>query len=257
MAVSRSNLRADRELEQVPRWAWEDVLGLFVSEHKLGQHVAIEGPNGSGKTLLALELLKARGERQTVNGRPVSITVLVVKRRDDTAMMLLRDGWTRITKLEEWPPRWGEEHAVFWPPSGAASSRARRLAPMMRGVLNEIESSGSQIVFVDEEAYFEENLPDGLGMKGLLQEMWRTQRSNKVTLVAATQRPSWVTRYMWSEAYWMFLFRPEDEDDLKTIAMRSGFKQTVLDVVPSLGPHDFLMLRRRPDRLAVISRVEL
>lgn len=74
-------------------------------------------------------------------------------------------------------------------------------------------------------------------------------------MVAATQRPVAVPRLMWDSSSWFFLFRPEDEDDLKRIAQLSGFKELALDIVPRLDMHEFLMLRRRPDRIAVISQV--
>lgn len=62
---------------------------------------------------------------------------------------------------------------------------------------------------------------------------------------------------MWSEPYWLLIFRPEDEDDLKRVAQLSGSKQLVLETVPTLGPHEFLLLRRRPERVAFVSEVQL
>jgi hypothetical protein len=53
------------------------------------------------------------------------------------------------------------------------------------------------------------------------------------------------------------IFRPEDEEDLKRVAQLSGQKALVLDVVPQLDTHEFLLLRRRPERWAVVSQVEL
>jgi hypothetical protein len=241
--------------ERVPRVAWADALNLFTGEHKLGEHVALEGPNGSGKSLLALELLKVRGKRGTVAGRPTQVTVLAVKPRDKTLSSL---GWKRITSLKDWPPAYGDEHSIVWPVYGSAATVADRQAGIFREVLLEIMESGNQIVYIDETAYFEEPRPNGLGLARLLNQFWYMSRSNGVTLMAGTQRPRRVSRSMWSEPYWLFLFRPEDEDDLKRVAQLSGFKQLVLDVVPNLGTHEFLLLRRRPEpRVALISQVEI
>lgn len=253
--MSSAAVNEPAAVERVP---WEGVRDYFAAEHELGEHVAACGPTGCGKTTVIAELLKARGERTTVRGRPVCITAFGVKRRDDTlARLITRDGWHRIKALKEWPPAYGEEHTVAWPPIGPVSGRARRLRPFFRGILDEIDESGNQIVFIDEAAYFERPLPNGLGMASALEEIWTTSRSGGVTLVAATQRPRRVSRSMWSEPYWLLIFRPEDEEDIKRVAQLSGSKQLVLDTVPGLDTHEFLLLRRRPHRVALISEVQL
>ena len=243
------------ESVNVERVGFDEVRDYFAAEHKLGEHVALEGPNGAGKTMLALELLEARGERTTVAGRPVSITIFEVKRRDATMARMLAAGWHRVKSAKEWPPAYGEEHSIVWPPIGDIGTRAPRMRAIFEPILNEIDASGNQIVFIDEAAYFERPRPNGLGLARYLEEYWTLARSNGVSLVAGTQRPTRVSRSMWSEPYWLFLFRPEDEDDLKRVAQLSGAKQLVMEVLPTLGPHEFLMLRRRPERIAVVSQV--
>ncbi len=238
----------------VPRAPWAEVLGYFVRWHKLGEHVAAEGPNGSGKSTLLLELLKARSARIARDGRPTRATVLAVKPRDSTLTKL---GWKRITSLKDWPPSYGDEHVIVWPHYGDSGTAAVRQRALMDPVLSEIMASGAQILCIDEAAYFEEPQPSGLGMARKLNQYWYFSRSNDVSLFAGTQRPRRVSRSMWAEPYWLFLFRPEDEDDLKRVAQLSGQKQLVLDVLPTLDTHEFLMLRRRPESTAVISEVEL
>ncbi len=204
--------------------------------------------------MLALLLLEARGKRTTVKGRPVSITVLAIKPSDKTLSML---DWPRMRDLSEWPPPYGKEQVILWPTYGDPATVAARQRAIFEPALREIMSSGNQIVYIDETAYFEEPLPNGLGLHALINQFWYMSRANNVSLMAGTQRPRRVSRSMWSEPYWLVIFRPEDEDDLKRVAQLSGFKQTVLDVVPTLGAHEFLLLRRRPVRLAVVSQVQL
>lgn len=257
MTQPTSRHRAPSQAEQTERVArvpWGQVRDYFAREHQLGQHVAIEGPNGSGKSVLALELLQARGKRTTVNRRPVSITVMGVKPRDRTLSAL---PWRRMRDLSDWPPPYGDEQVVLWPTYGDPATVAGRQRQVFQAALREIMQTGNQIVYIDEVAYFEEQPPNGLGLSALLTQFWYMSRSNGVSLVGATQRPTRVSRSMWSEPYWLYIFRPEDEDDLKRIAELSGSKQMVLDVVPTLDTHEFLMLRRRPERLAVVSQVEL
>lgn len=249
------------EVEPLDRVPWQDVVDYFASEHELGQHVAVAGATGEGKTTTMLELLSERAKRETVQGWPVAISVLEVKRRDETMRRLLgRGGWRRIKTVKEWPPHLAEARVVVWPPAGDVKGRAVRHSRLFAHVLDEIDESGNQIVFIDEAAYFERPLPNGLGLARYLENYWTLARSNGVSLVAGTQRPVRVSRSMWSEPSWLFVFALETEDDLKTIAAHSGgFKAQILATVPELKEHEFIMLRRRPrsERLAVVSRAEL
>lgn len=243
--------------ETVPRVPWQQVLDYFAAEHRLGEHVSIEGPTGSGKTLLGLALLMERGKRTTRNGRPVHITVLCNKPRDRTTSALVQSGWKRITRLEDWPPGYGEEQVVLWPPYGDPETVASRQKAVFGPALREMFLSGGQIIYIQEMQYFTDPPPDGLGLRGTITRFYGESRSNDVSLIADTQRPVSVPVKMWTEPYWLFLFRPEDEDDLKLVAGRSGRKQLVLDVLPTLDTHEFLMIRRRPERVAVVSQVEV
>jgi SpoVK/Ycf46/Vps4 family AAA+-type ATPase len=123
--------------------------------------------------------------------------------------------------------------------------------------MREIVSSGNQIIYIDEAAYWTEHRPEGLGLSAMLSQCWQMMRSSGISVVASTQRPRRVPIAQWTEAYWLVIFRPEDEEDLKRVAQLSGRKQLVLEVVPQLGAHDFLMLRRRPVQDAIVSRVEI
>ncbi len=242
----------------VERWPWADVLDFFAAEHKQGEHVSFEGPTGSGKTTLAVELLLARGSRRASDGRPARVTILETKRRDTTMQQLLALGWNRVTKPDQWPPSYGEEHTIVWPPKGRASSGWTAQRPLFVQVLDEIDASGSQILYIDEIADFTDYEKDGgMALGGMLSQYWRAQRSNKVSLLAGTQRPANVPRIMWDSSSWLFLWRPEDDEDVKRIAEISGDKGLTLQVLPTLGNHEFLMIRRRPSRLAVVSQVSL
>lgn len=242
---------------RVERVPWDELAEYVVRRHRLGEHIGIEGPTGSGKSVMALLLLEQLGAKRSRNGRPVHITVLATKAEDRTLGLL---DWKRISSLDEWPPAYGDEQVILWPARGGRSGeRTARQRAVFGEVLDEVMQPGvgRQIVYIDEVAYFEDAPPYGLGLGPVVTRFWRESRSSKVTLMAATQRPTRVSRYMWSEPWWLFLFRTEDEDDLKRVAQLSGFKETVLEVVPTLGPHEFLMLRRRPERLAVVSQVRL
>ncbi len=228
---------------------------MFAREHTQGEHVGIVGVNGSGKSVLELELAKIIGARKARNGRPASVTVLAVKPRDETLERLVAEGWP---VLKAWPPSYGQEHNVVWPKASRPSTAAREQRAVFRPLLDAIYHEGGQTVCIDEAAYFERPLPSGLGLHGTMEQYWSSARSLKLTLIAGTQRPRNVTRSMWSEPAWLFIFSLHDRDDLKRVAELSGRREEVLELAPQLGGFEFLCVRRQANgtRELYVSRVE-
>lgn len=216
---------------------------MFLSGHKQGEHVSLVGATGSGKSVCGVELCKLLGTRRASDGRPSRVTVLADKPRDDTIMRLhKRDKWPIIKK---WPPKYGEEHVIVWPRGGTPQQEVSRHRAVFLPLLDQIYIEGGQTVYIDEAAYFEDPLPTGLGLRGTMSKFWRAARSNKVSMVAGTQRPTHVSRLMWSEPSWLIVFAVEDDEDLKRVAQLSGQKIAVWNVVPKLGGHEFLCVRRQ------------
>jgi hypothetical protein len=216
---------------------------MFSKAHSQGEHVALVGPTGSGKSVLGLELCKIVGAKPGKDRRPSRVVVLVAKPRDDTVRALLpEEQWPIIKK---WPPGYGQEHCIVWPKGGPASGAAKRHRAVFLPLLDTIYSEGGQTVCIDEAAYFERPLPAGLGMGSTMEHFWTTARSIKLTLIAGTQRPRHVTRSMWSEPAWIMVFNIEDVDDLKRVAELSGRKMDVFRIARKLGGHEFLCVRRQ------------
>jgi hypothetical protein len=221
---------------------WEEFAELFRTAHRQGEHVAIVGQTGSGKSVLALSLCKIIGSRPGRDRRPARVVILGTKPRDETLSSL---GWPVIKK---WPPAYGQEHCIVWPRGGSASKETANQRAVFRPLLDIIYQEGGQTVEIDEAAYFEEPPPDGLGLRGIMVKIWTNARSNKLTLVACTQRPRHVTLSMWTEPSWIFIFAPDDLDDLKRVAELSGARDAVLELASQLGPHEFICVRRQRGR---------
>jgi energy-coupling factor transporter ATP-binding protein EcfA2 len=218
---------------------WDRFAEMFRSTHKQGEHVAIVGPTGSGKSVLGLSLCKVIGSRPGKDRRPSRVVVLGTKPRDDTLSSL---GWPIVKK---WPPAYGQEHCIVWPRKGKARLTKEQERRTFAPLLDVIHQEGGQTVCIDEAATFERPLPHGLGLAGKMEDYWTTARASKLTLIGGTQRPRHVTRSMWSEPSWVMIFAPDDEDDLRRVAELSGAKEDVIAVAEHLGAHEFLCVRRQ------------
>lgn len=230
---------------------------MFSQSMKQGEHVSLVGATGSGKSVCGIELCKLVAKRKARDGRPARVVVLADKPRDDTIMRLhTRDKWPIIKK---WPPNYGDEHVIVWPKGGDPSQMHRRHRAVFLPLLEAIYQEGGTYVYIDEAAYFEDTPPSGLGMRGTMSQFWRAARSNKVSMISATQRPTHVSRLMWSEPSWLFVFKVEDEEDLKRVAQLSGDKMSVWRIVPQLGGHEFLCIRRQRggEHALYVSRVSI
>lgn len=233
----------DAPRPQLQVMEWDVFSEHFRTCHKQGEHVAIVGPTGSGKSVLGLSLCRVIGSRKGKDRRPARVVILGTKPRDDTLMSLHKSGGWPIIK--KWPPAYGEEHCIVWPRGGSPERETARQRAVFRPLLGTMYQEGGQTVEVDEAAYFEESPPEGLGLRAMMTKIWTNARSNHLTLVACTQRPRHVTVSMWTESSWVCIFAPEDLEDVKRVAELSGAKDSVLEILPQLGAHEFLCVQRQ------------
>lgn len=232
-------------LEKVP---WKDLEPEFLGNwgrpngRVEAEHISIVGPTGSGKSMFQAYVAKKRVEL-----RGSHAMIIATKPADST----LKDmHWPIIRK---WPPEFGKhEHFILWPKSAQNAYEAKQLQKVeIYTALNSIwTENANTIVVFDEIAYIEQEL----GLKVLIERFWREGRSIGISLIATTQRPRNVTRYMWSEPTWVIAFRPDDEDEAKRVAEIIGGRKTFVEPLLNLQRHEFILINRR-ERVAYISKI--
>lgn len=212
---------------------WPRFLELFAWTQ--GEHVTIIGPTGSGKSWLATLLLGIRSH----------VVVFGTKPRDETLETLERRGFRRITT---WPPPALRTHVLLWPRFRKVSDEAEQ-RDTFRHALEEIFATGRWCVYADELPY----LVGRLRLADLLELLWLQGRALRVSLVAAAQRPAWLPLAAYSQATHLFLYRPNEERDLKRLAEIGGAVDTTAlrELVRRLPPHAFAYVNTRTGRVLV------
>jgi hypothetical protein len=208
-----------------PRGVWEP------------EHLEILGPTGSGKSYFERTILT---ERARLRGSHV--VILATKPADRT---LSEMGWPVVTT---WPPRkrWGERRSmaqvIYWAkaPSLDDEGQARQKAAV-KHLLDELwRPDANTILVFDEIAYVEQDL----GLSTPVRRYYREARAMGITLVATTQRPQGVSRYVHSESVWSVFFTPKDEEDCERMAQVAGDKNYYRTVLPTLDrtKREFLLV---------------
>lgn len=234
-------------VERVP---WKDLEPDFL--HSWGypngrygsEHISIVGPTGSGKSMFQSYVLQKRTELRGSNA-----IVIATKPADST---LRKMHWPIIRK---YPPEFHQsQRFILWPQTGKNEVESiRNMHIEIRKCLTDIwHEDSNTIVAFDEIAFVEQELK----LKVLINRYWREARSLGITIVATTQRPRNVTRYMWSEPTWIVAFGPDDEDEARRVAEIVGGRRAYSEPLMSLKPYEFLIRKRRSNK-AYISKLPM
>lgn len=166
-----------------------------------GQHVAIVGSTGTGKTFLESRLLEMRSAVIVLRTKADDVTFTGFSKIKSIDQM-------RVTQLKyELMPKYDEQRAEI--------HRALELA----------WKQGKWCVAVDELFYLCEQLKLTRDVDRLLTQ----GRSKRISTVCGMQRPSRVTRFALSESALVFVFRAEGRD-VKLIA-----EATTPRIIPALA----------------------
>lgn len=231
--------------EDAPQLHWNEFAPWFASQWGQGQHVAIIGPTDSGKSTLAYNLL------------PIHIWVVIfaTKPRDKTltSMMVkpkrintrranhVKEG--KYVKIERWQNLSLRKYPrrILWPNALDLHSSERQ-RQVFAEALDIIYREGGWTVYLDELWF----MTADLGLSHEVRVYLQQSRSNDVTLVLSSQRPSRIPVEVYDQSRHLFFSRDNDERNLSRISgIAWKSRKIIMDYVANLEPHEFLYVNTR------------
>lgn len=216
-------------MSEYQRVAWPNFRSSLVKDWKQGEHIAIVGPTGVGKTTLISELVTARRY----------VVIFVTKIFDPTVS---RD-FPGFERIEEWPPKLHQEKVLLWPKPGKSIRETYEIQhDVFKKALDSIFLERNWCVIFDEQHYVCQQLK-------LIPEntMFQHQgRSSGLSVVNGCQRPAWVPLITFSGSTHGFLWRTTFRDDLKRLSDLGGVDKKELEQnMLTLSKHEFVYVNSR------------
>lgn len=198
-----------------------------------GEHLAIVGENGTGKTTLADHILQAR-----------RFTIATRTKADDTPLV-----GRKVKTMREVERDQRSERFLLQPDLGDINAQRDELARMFRYTWDKSDTKGGWTVYVDEVFYVDQMLKLGPYINRLATQ----GRSKKLTGVFGMQRPVGQTRYVLTESRHVITFAL-DGRDARTFG--EATMDSLREHVQALGRYEFLWYYR-PERTFAIGTFDI
>lgn len=230
------SVRLDQELRDSggPAFTpWHEFSDWF--DFDQGEHVTLVGTTGSGKTTLARELLLPQREY---------VCVLATKMEDDSLYLpLMAAGYEVVESFNPTPEGDEPRRVIFRPPLYEPTTEAlNEQAEAFRKCLVQIYQHGRWAVYADEERYLTETLK----LRSQFNVLYLQGRSQKTSIIGATQRPVSIPLEAFDQATHLFLWRNTDRYNVQRMAEFAGADVSMVrQIIPQLPQHEFLYIDTR------------
>lgn len=212
---------------------WEMFLSWLGDTWEPGQHIALVGPTGEGKTTFAVGILNLRKW----------VLALDPKGEDDT---LTASGFVRITSLPL-PRRIRNDIAEGRPArlivGGAARNDAeeRALRKLMHDTVAMVRQQGGWTIYADEFQILADMRMFNLGKP--IEQLLISARKNRTSVVTAYQAPAWVPRAATRQAWGVVVWPTRDRAMIKSVAESMGRPWRELEAgIDELPPFHVLVI---------------
>jgi hypothetical protein len=206
--------RLARASTEAPRIPWD----VFVTRYLQwlpGEHFALIGPTGQGKTTMEMNLLPLRP----------FVVVFATKPADATMDALIRGGYV---KMERWQSLDANQYPrrVLWPNATRLGSEVHQ-KEVFHDAFDRIYREGHWTVALDETWY----IINKLNLSDDVRTYLLQARSLGISLLAATQRPAFVPLEIYDQSTHLMFWRDNDENNLRRL---SGISWRSADLIRNL-----------------------
>jgi hypothetical protein len=174
-----------------------------------GERAVIIGSTGSGKTQMLLAQLKAYPDAPiyVMDTKGDAAIQMFMDKQAETKNVQIINSPAEIAKFAK--QKAGPEYAHILPPASELAE-----PEILDGYLEAIYAAGRPCLVCIDEAYQVHNgHRAGPGLIGLLTR----GRSKGMSLICCTQRPAWLSRFVFTESQRFFVYRLQDLRDYKTL----------------------------------------
>jgi hypothetical protein len=215
------------------KWTYQQFLDFMKRHWKQGEHIALQGPTGSGKTFAARDLILLRQY----------IVIIATKAKDETLDTYLDKEASRqglsFVKRQTWPPEWDEKRVLVWRKPRFLGDWATQQV-LAYQVLDDVYRRGGWTLYLDD-LYV---LVNTMGLKRAMEMMYTQVRSNHVSIVASLQRPRGTILVAINQSAYVAMFKTHDEADVVRIAEEVGVdRRELVALNRALRKYEFLLLR--------------
>lgn len=226
----------DEQNYTVPMVPWESFVRAM--QWLQGEHVALIGPTGCGKTNLAFWLLPHRKY----------ITIFATKPRDKSLEVFgQHNGFKVIRKWEKlsiskFPRR------ILWPDASNIHTVESTQKTEFVNAMQSIYHQGGWTIYIDELWW----VCQQLGLTKYIKIFLQQARSISESLVVASQRPSWIPVEVYDQSTHLFFWRDTDERNLRRLAGISWINSRIIvEAIATLPKWHVLYVNTRTGEMMI------